>query len=88
MSTFAMYCQHQGRIQGKGGGGGGGAAGPSPPIFLFILLKSFLKDFFSLLLLYVHRYIDLDYDKIINMYATRHTMMLINPLAEDCGSDH
>lgn len=44
----------------------------------------------ALLLLHVHRDIDLDYDKIINMYATRHTrrMMLINPLAEDCGSNH
>ena len=40
----------------------------------------------ALLLLYVHRDIDLDYDKIIDMYATCHTMMLINPLAEDCGS--
>ena len=44
----------------------------------------------ALLLLHVHRDIDVDYDKIINMYATRHTrrMMLINPLAEDCGSHH
>ena len=38
----------------------------------------------ALLLLYIHRDISLDFDKIIDMYASRYPkrMLLINPLSE------
>ena len=38
----------------------------------------------ALILLYIHRDISLDYDKIIDIYATRHPrrMLLLNPLSD------
>lgn len=40
----------------------------------------------ALILMYVHKDIQLDYDKIIDIYANRHArrMMFINPLGEEC----
>ena len=40
----------------------------------------------ALSLVYIHRDIFLDYDKIINIYASKYPrrMLLINPLIENC----